>query len=101
MRENFTAQSETSWVEGGTHSINQWNSQWLLQHITHTAHSSGTCKMGPTAAALAVVDQYCRVHGLEDLRVVDASVESHYKQHLANLRRKDLLPRLRNGYSIC
>ena len=52
--------------------------QWLLQHITHTAHSSGTCKMGPTAAALAVVDQYCRVHGLEDLRVVDASVASHY-----------------------
>jgi hypothetical protein len=23
------------------------------------------------------------------------------EQHLANLRRKDLLPRLRNGYSIC
>jgi hypothetical protein len=24
-----------------------------------------------------------------------------YEQHLANLRRKDLLPWLRNGYSIC
>ncbi len=47
---------------------------WLLANVTTQHHSSGTCKMGPASEALAVVDQYCRVHGLEGLRVVDASV---------------------------
>jgi choline dehydrogenase len=47
---------------------------WMLANVTTQHHSSGTCKMGPAADPLAVVDQYCRVHGLEGLRVVDASV---------------------------
>jgi choline dehydrogenase len=47
---------------------------WLLAHVTTQHHSSGTCKMGPAADSMAVVDQYCRVHGLQGLRVVDASV---------------------------
>ncbi|CAI7990730.1 Uncharacterized GMC-type oxidoreductase in thcA 5'region [Geodia barretti] len=48
--------------------------QWLLRNVTTTQHISGTCKMGLAEDSMAVVDQYCRVHGLEGLRVVDVSV---------------------------
>ena len=47
---------------------------WLLRNVCTQHHSSGTCKMGQASDAMAVVDQYCHVHGLEALRVVDASV---------------------------
>jgi choline dehydrogenase len=48
--------------------------RWLLANVSTTHHLAGTCKMGPATDSLAVVDQYCRVHGLQGLRVVDASV---------------------------
>ena len=48
--------------------------RWILENVETPHHSSGTCKMGPASDPLAVVDQYCAVHGLEGLRVVDASV---------------------------
>ena len=48
--------------------------QWLLRNVTTTQHISGTCKMGPDTDPMAVVDQYCRVRGLEGLRVCDVSV---------------------------
>jgi len=47
---------------------------WLQRTVTIAGHTSCTCKMGPASDPMAVVDQYCRVHGLESLRVVDASV---------------------------
>jgi choline dehydrogenase len=37
-------------------------------------HPVGTCKMGRAADSTAVVDSRLRVHGIERLRVVDASV---------------------------
>ena len=47
---------------------------WLLRNVTTSQHISGTCKMGPASDPMAVVNQQCRVHGMEGLRVVDASV---------------------------
>ena len=47
---------------------------WLRLNVTTSQHISGTCKMGPASDPMAVVDQYCRIHGLEGIRVVDASV---------------------------
>jgi choline dehydrogenase-like flavoprotein len=48
--------------------------EWLLRQVTTYSHISGTCKMGPGSDPLAVVDQYGKVHGLDGLRVVDASI---------------------------
>jgi choline dehydrogenase len=47
---------------------------WLLREVTTSQHVSCTCKMGPSADPMAVVDQFGRVHGLDGLRVIDASI---------------------------
>ncbi len=47
---------------------------WIRQTVGTARHVSGTCKMGPDTDPMAVVDQYCRVKGVEGLWVVDASV---------------------------
>jgi choline dehydrogenase len=41
---------------------------------TTTFHPGCTCRMGPADASWAVVDDQLRVHGLESLRVIDASI---------------------------
>jgi choline dehydrogenase len=50
----------------------------LLEFAKNTGgtifHPSGTCKMGPAADPLAVVDHDLNVRGLEGIRVVDCSV---------------------------
>jgi choline dehydrogenase-like flavoprotein len=48
--------------------------RWMAREVCTTNHISGTCKMGPSADPTAVVDQFGRVHGLDGLRVADASI---------------------------
>ncbi|TMB86486.1 MAG: mycofactocin system GMC family oxidoreductase MftG, partial [Chloroflexi bacterium] len=48
--------------------------RWMAREVSTTNHISGTCKMGPPADPLAVVGQAGRVHGLDGLRVADASI---------------------------
>lgn len=47
---------------------------WMMREASTGQHISGTCKMGPASDPMAVVDQYGKVHGIEGLRVVDASI---------------------------
>lgn len=50
-----------------------------------TFHPVGTAKMGPSSDQEAVVDERCRVHGIEGLRVVDASVMPNIVRANTNL----------------
>ena len=55
----------------------QRDDEWLdfaKQNGSTTYHLIGTCKMGPATDPGAVVDDQLRVHGLEGLRVADASI---------------------------
>jgi choline dehydrogenase len=47
---------------------------WIRQTVGTARHVSGTCKIGPDTDPMAVVDQYCRVKGIQGLWVADASV---------------------------
>ena len=47
---------------------------FILQNVVSGLHLTSTCKMGPSSDPMAVVDQQGRVHGLNGLRVADASV---------------------------
>ena len=48
--------------------------RWMAHEVSTTNHLSGTCKMGPPSDPLAVVSHVGRVHGLDGLRVADASI---------------------------
>jgi choline dehydrogenase-like flavoprotein len=45
----------------------------LRAHVSTSVHMASTCRMG-TSRENSVVDQYCRVHGVSNLRVVDTSI---------------------------
>ncbi len=46
----------------------------IQQYVFTYFHMAGTCRMGPDSDETAVVDQYCRVKGVRNLRVVDTSI---------------------------
>ncbi|MCY4579804.1 MAG: GMC oxidoreductase, partial [Chloroflexi bacterium] len=48
--------------------------EWIRREVSTMHHISCTCKMGPESDPLAVVDQHGRVHGVEGLRIADASI---------------------------
>ena len=47
---------------------------WVKDNVESAYHPAGTCKMGKQSDLMSVVDTECRVHGIENLRVIDASV---------------------------
>lgn len=62
---------ECAELEEGT--AENWKCQ--MRHIAMSIyHPVGTCKMGPATDPTAVVDARLRVHGVEGLRVADASI---------------------------
>jgi len=48
--------------------------KYLYDHVSTAIHMASTCKMGPDSDDTAVTDQFCRVRGVEGLRVVDTSI---------------------------
>ena len=48
--------------------------QWIRAKCETIYHPVGSCKMGPSTDNMAVVDDRLLVHGVEGLRVVDASI---------------------------
>lgn len=48
--------------------------RWLTSSCDAFAHAAGTCRMGDSRDSRSVIDDSCRVIGVEGLRVADASV---------------------------
>ncbi|WP_052879310.1 choline dehydrogenase [Vibrio coralliirubri] len=48
--------------------------EWVKQNVESAYHPSCGCKMGADDDPMAVLDEECRVRGIDNLRVVDSSV---------------------------
>ena len=64
---------------GSSHGAADWSGrderrQWMRRTCWTYHHPVGTCSMGPASDPAAVVDDCGRVHGIDGLRVADASV---------------------------
>ena len=76
-RDLFATQAFSGWVKGelrpgGDIRTDAQIAEWVRQTADSYHHQAGSCKMG--IDDLAVVDPQLRVHGIDGLRVADASV---------------------------
>jgi choline dehydrogenase len=68
----FDAYRGEEYQPGAAAQSDQQLDSYIRSEVTSNYHLSGTCKMG--ADPLAVVDHTLKVHGLDGLRVIDASI---------------------------
>ena len=60
---------------GQFESLSDADLECMIRHWSTTVyHHSSTCKMGPKTDPMAVVDAELRIHGVLNLRVIDASI---------------------------
>jgi len=75
--QRWGARLDTTPAEGCEGPIFGSDEYWHCVISRHTGpenHQAGTCKMGPAGDATAVVDPQLRVHGIQNVRVIDASI---------------------------
>ncbi len=48
--------------------------EWVKENVESAYHPSCSCKMGAEGDPMAVLDETCRVRGIQGLRVVDSSI---------------------------
>ena len=70
--EPFASHLRSELMPGPQAQTDEQLEQYIREQAQSMYHPVGTCRMGPDA--LAVVDHRLRVHGIEGLRVADASI---------------------------
>jgi len=84
-QEPIVAQETGQVLDQATVALNSALMDFVRNNCITLFHPVGTLKMGPAYDPMAVVDQYCCVHGVEGLRVVDASVMPNIVRTNTNL----------------
>jgi choline dehydrogenase len=51
--------------------------EFIKNSLMSIYHPTSTCKMGPSSDKMSVVNEKLQIHGLENIRVVDASIFPH------------------------
>ncbi|ALM52046.1 GMC family oxidoreductase [Halomonas huangheensis] len=65
---------DTEALPGADHQSDEDLLAYARRYGVSSYHLNGTARMGPASDSMAVVDDQLRVHGLENLRVIDSSI---------------------------